>query len=115
MTKADFLNALTTDQIRSVYAGKAGKCCCGCSGTHRYNSKFRAEGSADRGYAVTDKDVNDTQVRKVLAIVNGWAGSVEDPEEGVEIAGEHISREIGGKLYIAYFTTEAAARFAECA
>ena len=49
---------MTTDDVQSVYSGKPG-CCCGCSGIHRYNSK----------YAVDGEDINDKQVKKVLGII----------------------------------------------
>ena len=49
--------------ITSVYSGIDGKCCCGCSGKHRYASAYRKLASKNRGYEVRDKDVSDRSVK----------------------------------------------------
>jgi hypothetical protein len=69
MTKIEKLYSLTKDDIMYVYSGKAYACCCGCSGTYRYNSKHIGAGSKDRGYAVDQNEVNDRQVLRVLSIM----------------------------------------------
>jgi hypothetical protein len=69
MTKIEKLMSLTRDNIMYVYSGKAYACCCGCSGTYRYNSNHIREGSKDRGYAVAPNEVNNRQVMKVLNII----------------------------------------------
>jgi hypothetical protein len=69
MTKSEKLIFLTRDNIICVYSGKANACCCGCSGTYRYNSKHIDAGSKDRGYQVSQDEVNDKQVLRVLNIM----------------------------------------------
>jgi len=69
MTKQEILMSLTTDEILYVYSGKANKCCCGCSGNYRYNSKHIELGTRDRGYKISQDEVNDKQVSKVLDII----------------------------------------------
>jgi len=57
------------ENVMSVYSGKVGRCACGCSGNHRYASKYRKEASIDRGYEVRDDEVNDIQVRKIFDMI----------------------------------------------
>ena len=70
-TRTEF-PALT--DVVSVYSGKAGKCCCGCSGKHRA-SAHRQVAAKSRGYAVDDDEVSDRSVkliyRKVKAAFDG--------------------------------------------
>ncbi|MBY0560051.1 hypothetical protein [Hyphomicrobium sp.] len=73
------LNALQKTDIKSVYTGRAGKCCCGCAGTH-------SEKPATKTY--------------VLNILKKNAADVDDD-------GDNLSVEIGGRLYVAYRTQEA--------
>lgn len=79
--------ALSTETVRSVYSGKAHKCCCGCSGIHRHNSRFpkKYEHQVD----------NDRQVKKVIAIIQANA-------ERAQHFGGGISVELCEKLYCAY-------------
>lgn len=81
--------------IMSVYSGKAGACCCGCSGKHRYASAHREVASKNRGYLITDDEVNDQQVRKVLRIVQSQAGKAESFGTGYSV-------EQGARLYCVY-------------
>jgi len=60
------LKDLTTAHVMSVYTGRDGACCCGCAGTHRYNSTMVEAAGKDRGYPVTQEEVNDKQVLRVL-------------------------------------------------
>lgn len=69
MTKTEKLLSLNRDDIMYVYSGKANACCCGCSGNYRYNSKHIDAGSKDRGYKVSDDEVSDRQVLRVLNII----------------------------------------------
>ena len=78
MTKIEKLISLTRDDIMYVYSGKQYACCCGCSGTYRYNSKHISEGSIDRGYAVSPDEVNDRQVSKVLNIMKKNSNLLEE-------------------------------------
>ena len=66
--------ALTTDKVMSVYNGKAHKCCCGCAGTHSYNSKHVVAASANRGYLVDAEECNDKEIGRILKLVQAAAG-----------------------------------------
>ena len=89
---------ITTDKVMSVYSGKNGKCCCGCAGKHYYASQFREFASEHRGYEVTDNEVSDRMVTKVVGIINS-ASSVEVPSTA---APTFFSTVVGERLYIAY-------------
>ena len=89
------LATMTTDQVMSVYSGKPNRCCCGCSGNHRYNSKHVAAAGKDRGYSIDADEVNDVQVKKVLNLVKSAPNA--------EFIGDNIaSAEINGRLYVVY-------------
>ena len=85
---------LTLDNVASVYSGKAGRCCCGCSGKHTYASALRAEASKSRGYEVRDEEVND---RTVKIIFNKLMKN-----EFEKISDTCYSYETGSRLYVVY-------------
>lgn len=93
------IETLTVEQVVSVYSGKAGKCCCGCAGKHRYPAAKRAEASKSRGYPVRDNEINDRQVSKVLNLVKEHAG-----KEGIETTTDetYASVEVDGRMYTVY-------------
>lgn len=76
---------LSLAAIESVYYGKAGCCCCGCSGTYRYASAFSA------GH---ENIVSDVQVKRVVALLR--------KAPNVEIGDGYFSADIGSRRYIAY-------------
>jgi hypothetical protein len=82
---------INIDNVRSVYSGKVGRCCCGCSGTHSYSSKYANEYSKKMGYEVT---VNDRMITKVVNIIKN---STE-----VEHGENYLATTIGKRLYIIY-------------
>jgi hypothetical protein len=82
--------------VASVYVGRAGRCCCGCSGRHRYAVAHRKASSKRRGYAVDNDEINDRQVKKVVGIL-------EANPAAVDIHNGFISLEQGDKMYVAYF------------
>lgn len=88
---------LTTDNVLSVYSGKDGRCCCGCSGKHFYASAHVEAASKDRGYDVKPEEVSDKMIRKVIGILN--AAKAED----VQRHAHFLATTIGERLYIAYF------------
>lgn len=57
---------LTLDNVASVYSGKVGRCCCGCSGKHTYASALRDEAGKSRGYEVRDEEINDRTVKMIF-------------------------------------------------
>jgi hypothetical protein len=89
---------IAVENVASVYSGKDGKCCCGCSGKHRYASSVRLQGVALRGYPLMDEDINDVQVRRVVGIINAADVVVDD--------GFCVSTVVGSRLYIAYLKRE---------
>lgn len=94
------LKDLTPDDVMSVYSGRAGRCCCGCSGNHRYNSKYRVEAGKHRGYEVDDEDINDVQLRRVLKIVQREPRP--DPDLEHTQPSNHYSTVIDARLYVVY-------------
>ncbi len=90
------LTAFTKETTVSVYSGKDGKCCCGCAGTYRYNSRLVATGSANRGYEVTADEINDAQVTRVLRAI------AEGDVSGLEFGDNHVARVVNGRLFVAY-------------
>lgn len=94
------LKDLTPDDVMSVYSGRNGRCCCGCSGNHRYNSKYRDAAGKRRGYELDDEDVSDYQVRRVLKIVQREPRP--DPDLEHTQPSNHYSAVIGQRLYVVY-------------
>lgn len=83
------------DRVASVYSGKPGKCCCGCSGKHTYASKHREWSSETRGYLVADFEVNDKTVAKIVAKLNA--------NKPWDINCQHmVIKTIDDRLYVAY-------------
>ncbi len=89
------LKDLTVSDVRSVYSGKKGKCCCGCSGTYYYNSSYQEEESKRRGYPIDDEEVSDKMVNKVLR-------KLQTDGENTVKGGNNYSMVIGQRLYIVY-------------
>jgi hypothetical protein len=82
-------------EVKSVYTGKSGRCCCGCSGIHRYAKAHRDWASKNRGYKVTDAEINDKHVKKVVGVINA---NIAD----VIFDSNNVSIEIGSQLFVAY-------------
>jgi hypothetical protein len=96
MTKQEKLIILTKDEIMYVYSGKAYKCCCGCSGNYRYNSKHVNAGTKDRGYTVGPNEINDKQIARVLTIMKKNSHLMEfDDDDNL------FSVTVGNRLYMA--------------
>lgn len=96
--------------VRSVYSGKPG-CMCGCRGKHSYAGAHREEAGQNRGYAVSDDEVNNAQVTRVLRAVQGalaGRGRVDVARlEGSEV---HFFAEVGGREMVVYLTKAATER-----
>lgn len=88
------IQSLTSTDVLSVYSGRNGRCCCGCSGTHSYLAANRRAASKDRGYTVDDDEINDRQVVRVLNIIKRSL-AVEDD-------GSCLSTVICDRLYVVY-------------
>jgi hypothetical protein len=84
---------LLTDDVLWAYSGKVGHCCCGCAGKYSYNSKNRTLGM-ERGYHITDADVNDTEVKRTLQLMQECSAAVW------KIAHDQWTLKIGDSLYM---------------
>lgn len=90
---------LKPEDVRSVYSGRNGACCCGCAGKHRYNSAWKKEATEDRGYAISKGEINDSQIRKTLSIIQeNFQTADVFPEDKMNIAS--VVR--GERLHIIY-------------
>lgn len=88
-------STIKMDDVMSVYSGKADACCCGCKGKHTYASKMREAAGINRGYPVTDDQVNDRVVKMIVRKMNAWPGKME-----FDLG--HVSVELNERLYVAY-------------
>ena len=102
----DILNTLTIDDIRSVYSGTRGKCCCGCSGKHRYSSTHVDESTKNRGYDIDSNEISDRSVKTVFSkIIKNFEEGVSDAYLYVsESFGSHIALFHGNRTYVLYLT-----------
>lgn len=88
------MEPLDAREVPSVYSGRNGKCCCGCSGQHYYAKAHQKWATKNRGYKVTDDEVNDGQVTRIVNIINK-ADAVDDSVV-------YRSTIVGNRIYIAY-------------
>lgn len=91
--------AIEREQVASVYSGRDGKCCCGCAGRHSYAAAHREWASANRGYPVSDDDINESAVTRIVNIINANRATARR-------ASNHAYVVLGARLYIAYFKQE---------
>ena len=91
------LTAFTKESTVSVYSGKNGKCCCGCAGNYRLNSRHYNVGDTRHGYAVTADEINDAQVTRVLRTITSATAASE-----LEFGERHVARVVNGRLFVAY-------------
>ena len=87
--------AVRLEDVVSVYSGKDGRCCCGCSGKHYIATAHRVEGCRRVGFYDTDAVVcNDVQVRRVMRIIQ--------KTDSAKMSDGFVEATVGGRLYIAY-------------
>ena len=94
--------AIKFTDVMSVYSGKAGHCCCGCSGKHTYRSETREQAGKNRGYAIGDDEVNDSSVKRILSTMNQLIASNKPCEIDMPADWGHIAITFGSRLYVAY-------------
>lgn len=63
--------------VVKVYSASKEGCRCGCMGKYFYNPEHQEHGGKERGYEVSDNEVNMNMVKKVCKILNDNAASVE--------------------------------------
>lgn len=84
---------LTLKDIKRVYSGIDGKCCCGCSGKYWEADAVRCVG-VDHGSEIYVPDTR--MITKVFNLLKAAPGECQQ-------GSNHIARVVGGRLYIAYF------------
>lgn len=89
--------------VASVYSGKDGKCCCGCSGKHTYATAHRKWASTWRGYTVGDDEINDRTVKLIVGKISRSDGVEYFGDKGHRGSTRFYSVVIGKRLYVAYF------------
>lgn len=91
----DVVNALSMDNVVSVYTGRPG-CCCGCRGNHRHNTKFQT-GDRVQSYSV----FNDRQCRKVIKMLKTWV-MLDELLGMFDVQNDYIAFQTESHLYVAY-------------
>lgn len=91
------LHSITTDDVMSVYSGINGRCCCGCTGSHRANSKFD-----DGSYTVSD--------RSVQRILNSIKAGISTGTLDISSDGREVCRIVGNRIHIVYLVPGALTR-----
>lgn len=89
---------INKEDIVSVYSGENHRCCCGCSGKHYYSSSVKRQGIEIRGYALSDDDINDRMITKIVNLMN------KHPEK-LEHESSHyysLQSDNGKRIYLAY-------------
>lgn len=100
---AEQVQKLEVADLLSAYNGKAGKCACGCSGTHSYVAANRAEAEAHRGYAISDDEISDVRAANVLRKLQRNADAVEKLSDTI------YSLVLGTRMYVVYLRKAAQA------
>jgi len=100
---AEFVNNIARETVISVYSGRAHRCCCGCSGIHRYASAHRELGGKRRGYEISDSEVNDRHVTKVLRTLQANAEDCDEAYLGTDGKVQHVSLVKNDRLFVVYF------------
>lgn len=90
------LKSIPFESVRSVYTGKANKCCCGCSGRHTYVSAYRDESSKNRGYTVEDSEINDSVAKRIYNQV------INDPNAQLDEDYGFVSLQTETRLKVVY-------------
>ena len=91
------MKKIKLDHVASVYSGKDGACCCGCSGKHTYATRHHTWSSKNRGYAVKLEEINNRTVSMIVNKMNrNLLYVVQDDESFVSMVLP------GERLYIAY-------------
>ena len=71
MPEKGIANPIDKANVLSVYSGKPG-CCCGCQGKYSYREdlEMRAVARKYRGYEITDDEVSERNVTRIVNILN---------------------------------------------
>ena len=88
-------------EVSSVYSGKRGRCCCGCAGKHTYSEQHQSWAGKNRGYKVSDEEVNDRVVTMMVNKVDRFVRSGQ--AEDVTMSDSHFGVDVGNRTYVLYF------------
>jgi hypothetical protein len=94
---------ININNVMSVYSGKNGRCCCGCSGKHTYASQYHAIASKDRGYKVDEDEISDRTVKMIVNRMNKLLSETNAKPEYKSTLKDFASIVNGERLYIAYY------------
>jgi hypothetical protein len=97
--KMKSIQDLGPSDIMSVYSGKAHRCCCGCSGKHSYNESHAYLAGVNRGYPVSEEEINNRMVTKVLRLIQANEEKIEKREP----SDNHVAVIVGTRIYVAYY------------
>jgi hypothetical protein len=86
-------------KVTNVYKGRAGLCCCGCSGKHTYTNRDREKLGKLRGYPIQDDEINDKKVASIVKKMNKLLSEGISPQYELE---DFISIVDDKTVYIAY-------------
>lgn len=73
------------ESVVSVYSGKPG-CMCGCNGKYSYSEVHREFSTSDRGYEVTDDEINDKEVKRITKLINDNLMNCEFSDEKEKVS-----------------------------
>lgn len=91
------MDKMPLSRIASVYSGKPGRCCCGCSGKYSYASKHSKWSSKDRGYEVQADEISDRSVKIIYNKIMSF------PESELDWNDDRVSIDTDTRRYILYF------------
>ena len=87
---------ISLDKVITTYNGKPG-CMCGCLGKYSYLENTREQASKNRGYKVSDDEINE---RSVMFIINKLK---KEAHRGIEVTEDYIYYlEIENRCYALY-------------
>lgn len=98
------LKSLDRNSIQSVYSGKPG-CTCGCRGKHSYAEAHRAVTSKLRGYEVSNDEISELSITRVLNRMLKNADKVELTVFNSDNS-MHFSFSTETRIYIIYLLPE---------
>jgi hypothetical protein len=91
------LPEIDNGRINTAYIGKPNTCMCGCAGTYYYTKDGQVKSGEERGYKVTDDEVNDKKVQKIIKKIR------KNEKLGIEVIENYIYTVIiGNKRYSLY-------------
>lgn len=91
---------LELKDINCAYIGKPNECMCGCSGEYFYTKANQEKSGKNRGYKVSDEEVDERKIQTVLVKM------IKNAEKGIEVLdlGDRyiFTLILGSKQYVIY-------------